>query len=706
MLQDPSEILNRVPELESLAGDPAVRKAIESGDPFKVYRALFWAKLLGRLSSQRATVDGLLRSRRLFAKPMKGSPWLGTINSVGATFLGDSEPDADGTHIATHAIVIFFVVPLLPLGAYVVRKEQSGVLKSTWRIFARVPMSPVPWMWSRLVALGAVASVVLGALAAVHSARYGDVRVLNAFDVPLTVAIADRTATVPARGDVVVTAKVGRHAARAATADGMQVDALDLDVTSGRHVLAWNVAGAMPVFLVDVVYRSSKAPADEAQPPLRAVYCGQRLIQLPAVDYAFRAPDKQVSMSERAGRVTKSYLDYERGEKDVSRRCFTYLAQKGREAEAADFAEIAARVARWEPDATAAAVYARLLHSVDQALRLAKEARSARPDDVETHRIYQAAAEQAGEQKTLLDEYRKRAEAEPSSADAQYLYARLLHGPQGRAAIDELAARFPDHVHVLRASVYAHFRGRDFRGAHAAWEKLRARSADAAAALVDEEIRSLVGMGRFADAMNLARATFEKGPPWARNTMAHRFARAAAVAGIGPSDALIKRLEAEAHLRSGDKLWVLREQSGLKAPKDATAPGLALERALAADPAAAVRLAASASDDDMGALDRGAWALLYCEAARTGNAEAERSLSRFAGNAVWGELQAMRKVARAEAPVTADVDLDPEMLAAALLVRARNGSLGAPERKMLLEEARRLDVLRGSVTSAIPAWKI
>ncbi len=34
MLQDPSEILNRVPELESLAGEPSIRRAIEAGDPW------------------------------------------------------------------------------------------------------------------------------------------------------------------------------------------------------------------------------------------------------------------------------------------------------------------------------------------------------------------------------------------------------------------------------------------------------------------------------------------------------------------------------------------------------------------------------------------------------------------------------------------------------------------------------------------------
>ena len=706
MLQDPSEILNRVPELELLAGEPSIRRAIEAGDPFKIYRALFWTRLLGRLASQRETLSTLLRNRRLFAKPIKGSPWLGTLNGVGATLLGESERDPEGTHVATHAVVIFFVVPLLPLGAYVVRKEKSGVFRSSWRIFARVPMGPVPWLWSRLVGLGALASVLFGVFAAVHSARYGDVRVLNAFEVPVEVTVGEKKATVPARGDAVISARVGRHPARAATAEGIEVDALDLEVTSGRRVLAWNLAGAMPAFLLDVVYSTEKAPAETTEPPPRAVYCGQRVIQLPAVDYAFRAPEKTVSMPKGSGRVVKSYLDYERGAKDASRRCFFYLVQKGREADAAAFVEIAARIAKWDPDAATVAVRARLPDSIAQALRVAKEARDARPTDLEVHRLYQATAEQAGGGSELVDEYRKRAEAEPASADAQYLYARLLHGTQGRTLIDGLAARFPDHVYLLRASFYVRFRGGDWRGAHEAWTKLRALSADAAAETADEEIRALVAMGKFADGMKLAGATFEKAPPWVRTTMAQRFARAAAVAGIGASDVLIARVEQEAHLATGEKLWLLREQSGLKVPKEVTTPGLALVRALAQDPVGAVRLAGSASDPDLRALDRGAWALLYCEAARTGNTEVERSLLRFAGASAWGELAAMRKLARLELAVSPEVDLDPEILAATLLVRSRNPSLPAPERKVLVDEARRLDVLRGSVTSAIPAWKI
>ena len=55
-LKDPANLVQRIPELEVLAADPKIRRAIETGDPFKVYRALGWAKWLKRLPEERDTL--------------------------------------------------------------------------------------------------------------------------------------------------------------------------------------------------------------------------------------------------------------------------------------------------------------------------------------------------------------------------------------------------------------------------------------------------------------------------------------------------------------------------------------------------------------------------------------------------------------------------------------------------------------------------
>jgi hypothetical protein len=178
MIQDPAGLLQRIPELKPLCEDPGVLRAVEHGDPFRLYRALRWARWLGRLRSHRELIDSLLRQRRLFARPLHKNPWLGTVNGFGSTLLGTAEPDSlDGTHIATHCVVALFAIPLLPLGAYVVRPgEGSGAFNRSWTLFARVPMGPLPWLWSRALALGVMALVVLGAVRAFQDSRYQDVR--------------------------------------------------------------------------------------------------------------------------------------------------------------------------------------------------------------------------------------------------------------------------------------------------------------------------------------------------------------------------------------------------------------------------------------------------------------------------------------------------------------------------------------------------
>lgn len=176
MIQDPAGLLHRVPELRPLCEDPGVLRAVEQGDPFRLYRALRWARWLGRLRSHREMIDALLSQRRLFARPLKGNPWLGTVNGFGSTLLGSAEPDPhDGTHIATHYVVALFALPLLPLGAYVVRPgEGSGALNRSWALFARVPLGPLPWLWSRALALGVMALVALGAAQTCQDSRSQD----------------------------------------------------------------------------------------------------------------------------------------------------------------------------------------------------------------------------------------------------------------------------------------------------------------------------------------------------------------------------------------------------------------------------------------------------------------------------------------------------------------------------------------------------
>ncbi|HEV7501318.1 MAG TPA: hypothetical protein VGQ33_14995, partial [Vicinamibacteria bacterium] len=67
MNADPAGLFVRAPELAELAAlDPAVGKAVARGNPHAVYRALWWARVRGRLKERRETVETLLAHRALF----------------------------------------------------------------------------------------------------------------------------------------------------------------------------------------------------------------------------------------------------------------------------------------------------------------------------------------------------------------------------------------------------------------------------------------------------------------------------------------------------------------------------------------------------------------------------------------------------------------------------------------------------------------
>ena len=99
---DPAGLLQRMPELERIAAeDGPVRAALASGDPFKLYRVLRWGSWTGRLKAHQELVKELLGNRRLFARPLNGTPSLFTMNSAGVGFVGEDERHPDGTYRST-----------------------------------------------------------------------------------------------------------------------------------------------------------------------------------------------------------------------------------------------------------------------------------------------------------------------------------------------------------------------------------------------------------------------------------------------------------------------------------------------------------------------------------------------------------------------------------------------------------------------------
>jgi len=179
-LPDPAGLFERAPELAHLArADAAIARAVARGDAHAAYRALWWARLRGRLAAHRPIVDALLAHRALFVSPIRRMPVLSTLNGVGASVYGDSDRASDGSYIKTHFLVAVFV-PIFPLAQYLVKDADRG-----WYFLGKVPMSTPVRIWNRLAVLGVLAAVVAGAFQAYQASRYHDVHVVNGLPGPV-----------------------------------------------------------------------------------------------------------------------------------------------------------------------------------------------------------------------------------------------------------------------------------------------------------------------------------------------------------------------------------------------------------------------------------------------------------------------------------------------------------------------------------------
>lgn len=704
IIQDPAGLLQRIPELKPLCEDPAVRRAVERGDPFRLYRTLRWARWLGKMRSHREVIDTLLRHRRLFARPLKSNPMLGTLNGFGASLIGSAEKDEqDGTCISTHCVVALFAIPLVPLGAYVVLPgPSSGAFNRSWTLFARVPLGPLPWLWSRALALGVMALVVLGAAQAFWDSRYQDVRLINGLPQPVSVELGGRQATVPAHGMTLLSqVPVGTQQGRALAPDGSEVDTLELDVASGFDVLAWNVAGSAPVYLESVVYGpDSKSPPPGGSTP--ELFCGRKRIMLRGVDDVFVEPPQSMRLSEHQTRATRTHLGIVPQDPQHMPVCLAVLLSENRYEQAVPLAEVLARLSGWEKNFTTRAIGLAMLHSPQEAVRLARLALAAHPEDVELHRTYQSVAERAGLRETLVKEYRDRAEAQPDSAVAQYLSVRLQRGAQGAAAIEQLAQRFPQEPVILKSLIYSRWRTGDWKGTAQAWETLSGLDSAEAAELAEAETTALVAQGRRAEALAQLKKLFQSASPDVRNEAAEVYARAAYGAkGVDPSE-LIAELEAEGG-QDADKRWELRGRAGLL-PEDAPdMPHLRFMSTVGRNPQEAMTLASQLKPAQVFLVGRAGWALAYGEAVRTHAQKPEQTLAQ-AYVLEPDSLEVFRRFVLGERVSLDDAELMPEVRAAAYLVRSRNAELPTEERRRLVEQARREDVLHSPVSEAIATW--
>ncbi len=698
-LRDPIGLLARSPELATLArSSPALRKAIERGRPFDAYRALFWGNALGRFKGEAgATAKTLLGHRRVFFKPITSAPTMMTYNGVGTSLYGSSDRDGvDGSYVATLFVVLLFV-PIFPIASYLVR--DGGGSRRSWAFLAKVPMSAVTHLWQRAIGLGVLSVVGVGAAAAFEGYGHNTLHIANGLDHAVTAQFDGASVVVPASGEASMRANVGRHSL--VVRDGnRELESSVVDVPRGRGTVVWNVLGAAPLYLEDVVYSASgsESPKTDAK-----IFCGESLVVEHGVDYAFVDPPKSIQMSEGSSSTTRKHLAIAKGGVDV---CVAYMAQHGEPQKAAHVylhVATAERATALKLGQTAEALIPTASREDAEAFT---KALLARDDSVDAHRLYQDWLLSTGQRDRAVAEYDARAKAHPDDADAEYLSLRLREDADPRVAIDAAVARHPKHAYLRHMQIYAHRLPRDFEVIAAAADVLREVDMRLWARNMPEHVTSLVALGRGKDALDMLVAasrdpSLEPNDAKRAQFFAYRVAQQLGANGPGlPLDAdapegfpLMERAACGLDLDASD-IDVLHDED--------VKTSLRIARAARTSPDAAVKSADAASERALAQLPTATAALLFGEAWRRGDEALEAKLStQFGGKKTADAMTAYLRAGTLSEELRG---LPIELLAALDFERSRAAGLDPKEKSACLARAKESDALHGPVTAAIGGW--
>lgn len=708
-LQDPSDLLQRIPELAPLATDDRIRRAIAGGDPFKVYRALVWAKWLRRLPQHSSTLDALIRQRRLFAKPLKGMPSLGSVNTIGFGFVGSDERDGDGTYVALYALVVLFALPLLPLGSYLVQSAGRSGLSSQWRIFARVPMGTPAWLYTRGLAVAALGLMAFAGYSAYHASGHQEVMVFNGFGKPLQVELQGRKLSLAPQAHAQVDLVTGKLDGVARLADGTEVDRLAEDLHADADYAIWNIGGVAPLYLETVIYSADGTPKPaDSEIPAPAVHCGDHFFEAGGVDYAFVDPPERLTMNKGQDRMSRTHLAVAKAEQGIKpdEMCMMYASgQPSLGRFGGMFASIAA-ANDWPVSATSLAITALGETDHDAQLAFARRARAARPGDIDLQRAYLAAMDDAGRIDEARAELRKAVADRPDSELMRYLDAVSTEGVAGKDKLVALSAtaKAPD---ALRSAVWRQWVCGENEAAARDWDALLARSPQDAVRVVDAKVGAELALGRPQRALDGLRrlAATEAGA----NDMqvASYYAMVARGAGADPT-ALFAKIDP----RRGAVLFAYQaERAGpdigrsLNGSEAADQPMPALARTLRIDAQMALNKLREVSATDIFWLEPEHWALLYGEAARRQDKAAMARLASSGGGFDRNELARITDYAGGKPVTLDDLDIDPQTRAALAFIRSRVAALPEAERASLRAAALAGDRLHSVISIAADAWK-
>lgn len=694
-ISDPCQILQRVPELQDLIGDSKIRHAIESGDPFKIYRSLVLAKLFRRLPQHKDLLAMLTSQRRLFARGLKGTPALGTLNSVGFSFVGSDDRDTEGFYIALHAFVILFALPIVPLGSYLV--QSTG--EHQWRIFARVPLGIWGWLYTRGLAGAMVLLVLLGGGTSLHQASTQDLTILNGFSEPLSITHADQTTVVPAQGQTTINLKSGPQHIVASMARVGQVDVLNETIKPSGNTTFWNVAGATPLIMNEVVYYAGPNKPENMPPSKQQIYCGKRVIELDRIDYLFVDPPTSLKMNKHETTHTVTQLTVAKDAKLMGAEiCTNWAFEQGEGKTISSAARTIAAMRNWNSAETGVALLTAWEQSSAAAISVLSAARKARPDLLDFERSYRDAMEVTGQVDALRKEYVERVRLKPQDPVAHYLLASITRGADGLKEMQDMLQRFPAYAPALASLSWRKVAHHDYAGAEADFKRLRTLAPQEATEFNETEMDALLGQHRVAEVKKLLQQALSDKKQEDQYPLATRMALVTRLAGGNSDDVLTS-----ANFPEAPWLDLARLQVGLPALNTESARSNAAEliHALRDNPGKAIELASKKSQ--LNYLSSEYQYFLFSLAMRQKN------------QAIVNKMQLQLHISQQDRTLLqayidgahADLDqgdLPPEVQIAATFFRSRNPQLPASEREQLRKLAFQTDLQPNLVRHALNNW--
>ena len=666
-MNDPAGLVNRIPELEQLASIPSVEKALATGKPHKVYRALWWAHLLGRVKgSLRASAKALLGNRRLWLEGIQKAPSMHTVNGIGTAVYGRSELDPeDGTAIGTHFFVFVFM-PLFPLGQYLYINHGNQ-----YRFYGKAPLGPVAYAYRSLFALGTGAAILSAAWGAFDAAVHADLVVLNGTTQDVRVHVDGASRVIPAGGKKTLTnLAVEADAIRVEDLDGNEVERGELSLSSRHDANIWNVLGAGFLYEVDIAYTANPRTIPPEREP--TFYCGDRFVQADA-DFLFREPSEEISMPEGKDIAWRTQLAWD---PSASWMCSGVLMAEERHAEALTLA-----LAAMDPQDVTTTELALLLyvwtHGDDEAATWV-DGLLAEHDTVPLHRARQNLAMRAGDT-TIAQAYQDRRDG---TADADYLAARMLPPAESIPILLDALVADPEHELSVRSLAWNH--------AHQErWSSAATLYASAAGGGAELNYYNLAEVraadGDLDGALELFRSGYAQSPDdlvaWAllERRSGGLWADASMAAwGYGALEQALQQVEVEAR-------WT----GGIRLDKTETAT-VEVVAALITDPDLA---RARAGKAELGLLPEAAALVLYGDALAAGDGDL---VARIEDEYRAGILTPV-VLAAARGEVADHSHLTLRQRSATALARALQPGVSEAERAELIAEATRFDAFGGLV---------